>query len=169
MPVGKIGGGSSVAQSAKPELDIQLDRPHGMDADARRLEESHSAQLAGEDQVRAMLGSIRMIQEVANADGAAVAKSQAGQRLFSAVDGLGHLLNAMQPQSVADLDKLVRDVEQVLGQVDTGMRNAARATNALLERIPEDRRADIEAMSRRYMEQMKGAVGGVKSALEGLV
>lgn len=117
-------------------------------------------------QLQTMITAVRVLNENAVQQGAAVAVSPAGTQLMNAVSGLGHLLAAVDPGALTPgAEGHLRQAAHVVEGVEAGLMATQTASQAILAQLPLQQAAAAREASDRFQNQMRDALTRVRGAL----
>jgi hypothetical protein len=178
MALGKI---TSLLSSLSPASDAAAAAPEETPQDTDRRTEALSDQsgLANDGQrgtssdiaaqLQTMVGAVRILNENALQQGAAVAVSQAGGELKNAVSGLGHLLSAVSAQALANgAAAPVREASKVIDGVEAGLAGSQAAAEQLIRNLPAAQSQRAQEASDKFQADMRAAITQVRGALGSL-
>lgn len=120
-------------------------------------------------QLQTMVSAVRMLNENAVQQGAAVAMSAAGTQLRDAVNALGHLLAAVDAQALANgAAAPAKEAAGVIDAVEAGMVGTQASTEQVLRNLPALQAARAQETADRFQAEMRGAIRQVRSVLSDL-
>jgi hypothetical protein len=120
-------------------------------------------------QLQTMVGAVRVLNENALQQGAALAVSQAGGELKNAVSGLGHLLSAVNAQALANgAAAPVREAATVIDGVEAGLAGTQAAAEQLIRHLPATQSQRAREVSDTFQAEMRAAIRQVRDALGSL-
>lgn len=178
MALGKI---TSLLSSLSPASDAAAAPTEEMPQDLGRQTEALSDQsgLANDSrrgpssdiaaQLQTMVGAVRILNENALQQGAAVAVSQVGGELKNAVSGLGHLLSAVSLQALANgAAAPAREAGKVIDGVEAGLAGSQAAAEQLIRNLPAVQSQRAQEASDKFQAEMRTAISQVRGALGSL-
>ncbi|HTH15016.1 MAG TPA: hypothetical protein VL974_00075 [Magnetospirillum sp.] len=177
MAVGRI---ASFLSSLSPAADAAAQSDSVPEELERRAEAaSQQSQLTDDQrrsnasdiavQLQTMVSAVRMLNENAVQQGAAVAISAAGTELHNAVTGLGHLLAAVDAHALATgAAAPVREASDVIDGVEAGVSSAQASAEQIMRNLPAAQAQRAQEASNQFQAQMRGAIRQVREALSDL-
>ena len=117
-------------------------------------------------QIQTMIAAVRQLNDNAVQQGAAVAVSSAGAQLKNAVTGLGHLLAAVDAQTLAGgAASQIKQANEVVDAVEAGIVGTQAATEQLLRTMPQQQAQYAQETSQRFQVEMRNALDQVRGSL----
>lgn len=178
MALGKI---TSLLSSLSPAADVAAAPAEEVPEQAERRAEAASDQSGTSSQGRrgdaadiaaqlqTMVGAVRVLNDTALQQGAAIAVSQAGGELKNAVTGLGHLLSAVSAQALANgAAAPVREAAKVIDGVEAGLAGTQAAAQQVIAALPAAQSQRAQEVSDKFQSEMRAAIRQVRGALGSL-
>lgn len=120
-------------------------------------------------QLQTLVSAVRILNDNAVQQGAAMAMSSAGTQLKNAVSGLGHLLTAVNSQSLAHAAAApVREAASVIDAVEAGQTGTQAAAEQVMRNLPTQQALRAREASDRFQTDMRTAIDQVRTALSDL-
>lgn len=176
MAISKIASlFSSLAPASDPSATVNAEEvPH--EHDRRTEAASEQASLSDRQrhgdpsgiaaQLQTMVNAVRMLNENAIQQGAAVAVSAAGTELGNAVNALSHLLAAVDANAMANgALRPVREAAGVIDAVEAGLAGTQASIDLAVRNLPAVQASRAQEALDRFQAEMSRAIRQVRSVL----
>lgn len=120
-------------------------------------------------QLQTMIAAVRTLADSAAQQGAALPVSQTGTQLRNAVSGLGHLLSALDPQTLAVAQAQAREAGRAVDAVEAGLVGTKESAEQVFRTMSADQALAAKAISERFQAEMQDAVSRVRGAVSQVV
>jgi 3-hydroxyisobutyrate dehydrogenase-like beta-hydroxyacid dehydrogenase len=150
-----------------PESLRQTEASSPQQEQERQRQSASPADIA--QQLQTMIAAVRTLNDNAVEQGAALPVSQTGAQLRNAVSGLGHLLSALDPQSLAGASVQVREAGQAVDAVEAGLAGTQASAEQMFRTMSQQQAQTAKEVSARFQAEMRDAVDRVRGAVSLIV
>ncbi|CAA7616274.1 Secreted protein [Magnetospirillum sp. LM-5] len=167
---------SPASESAAAVSSADRELPESLrQTEASMAQQDHERQRQGAgpadivQQLQTMIAAVRTLADNAVQQGAALPVSQTGAQLRNAVSGLGHLLSALDPQTLNMVQTQVREAGKAVDAVEAGLTGTKESAEQVFRTMSADQAQAAKAISERFQTEMQDAVSRVRGAVSMVV
>ena len=166
-PASESTAAAAAADRELPESLRQTEASSPQQEQERQRQSASPADIV--QQLQTMIAAVRTLNDNAVEQGAALPVSQTGTQLRNAVSGLGHLLSALDPQSLAGVSAQVREAGQAVDAVEAGLVGTQASAEQMFRTMSQQQAQTAKEVSARFQAEMRDAVDRVRGAVSLIV